>query len=198
MNYLGHLFLAGNEEDSIVGNYLGDFIKGKLDEETFDTGVLQGIKMHRKIDALADERIISVLNKNKLAFSHRRYAGITFDLACDHFLAKHWQVFSRERHHDFAQSRLAILKNNQESFNQKARFVLTRMEDYAWLTNYQHLDFIAEVFEGIHRRFPKQNRINEAFEDLSTHYSELEEICMTFITELLQHEELLAINQKHF
>ena len=197
MNYLGHLFLAGVEEDSIVGNYLGDFIKGKLDSENINRGILQGIMMHRKIDALADEKIISVLNEKKLAFSHRRYAGITFDLACDHFLAKHWQTFSQQQHVDFAQTRLDILKNNQENFNQKARFVLARMEDYAWLTNYQHLDFLEEVFEGIHRRFPKQNRINEAFEDLTQHYSALEEICVEFISELKLNEELIALNQKH-
>lgn len=192
MNYLAHLFLAGEKEDSIVGNYLGDFVKGNIAAHNLPDNIKQGIRMHRKVDALADQKIFSLLNENKISFSQRRYAGITFDLACDHFLAKHWQAFSQEQHHDFAEQRLDILKSNQQLFNHKARFVLERMENYQWLTNYQHLDFMEDVFYGIHKRFPKDNNINEAFMDLDRNYKLLEEICMDFIAELDQQ----LINQK--
>lgn len=69
MNYLGHLFLAGKDEHSIVGNYLGDFIKGNLETHNINKEIKPGIHMHRKIDALADQKIISVLSNNTLAFS---------------------------------------------------------------------------------------------------------------------------------
>lgn len=196
MNYLGHLFLAGENKHSIVGNYLGDFIKGNLDTHNIHDEIKLGIHMHRKIDALADQKIISVLSNNTLAFSYRRYAGITFDLACDHFLAKNWQEFSKERQLDFSNSRLSILKENQNHFNNKAKLVLERMESYQWLNNYQHIDFIEEVFEGIHRRFPKENQINEAFKDLTQHYSALEDICMQFITELNHKNLFVDLNRK--
>lgn len=89
-----------------------------------------------------------------------------------------------------------ILKENQNHFNNKAKLVLERMESYQWLNNYQHIDFIEEVFEGIHRRFKKENQINEAFKDLTQHYSALEDICMQFITELSQKNLFVDLNRK--
>ncbi|MGZ7081297.1 MAG: ACP phosphodiesterase, partial [Thermoanaerobaculia bacterium] len=53
MNYLAHLFLAGDSAESMIGNLAGDFVKGVL-HDRFPPAITAGIVMHRKIDAFTD------------------------------------------------------------------------------------------------------------------------------------------------
>ena len=53
MNYLGHLCLSDDSPECIVGNLLGDFVKGRP-EGRFPPGVVRGIRLHRAIDGFTD------------------------------------------------------------------------------------------------------------------------------------------------
>lgn len=184
MNYLAHLYFAGEEKESILGNFLGDFIKGQLDQYNFSAATQAGIKLHRKIDKLTDNNIIHLLNTKQVDFKYRRYAGITFDLACDHFLALHWQKFHNNDIEFFAKHRINTLNEQKIHLPEHGKKVLARMHEYQWLENYQHLEFIEQVFHGIHKRFPRENFIHAAFQDLENNYLLLEESCITFMQQL--------------
>jgi len=181
MNYLAHLYYAGDCEESVIGNYLGDFIKEKLDRKNFPEKITAGIALHRKLDRVADEKVIALLNEENITFQQRRYAGITFDLACDHFLSKHWHDFYFENITSFSKRKIIILENNTDHFPEKGRLVLNRMIKYKWLDNYHDLEFLEQVFHGIHKRFPKENNINKAFMDIKDNYSALESECLQFL-----------------
>lgn len=198
MNYLAHLYFAGEAEGRIVGNFLGDFVKGPLLQLNYSPSVIEGIQMHRRLDKLADDQIIQLLNNTDMEFRHRRYAGIAFDLACDHFLACYWQDFHAQEKNHFSESRITILKNHQQLFNAKASLVLDRMERYRWLENYQDLAFIEQVFLGIHKRFPKDNTIDKAFMDLYNNYHSMEYHCLDFLQALSKNflAPATSINQK--
>lgn len=184
MNYLAHLYFAGEDEGRIVGNFLGDFVKGTLSQLDYSHTVINGIQMHRRLDKLADDKIIHLLDSTDMQFRHRRYAGIAFDLSCDHFLACYWEDFHAQEKKHFSESRMAILKNHQHLFNDKASLVLDRMERYRWLENYQDLAFIEQVFVSIHKRFPKNNTIDKAFMDLHNNYQSMEYFCLDFLQAL--------------
>ena len=187
MNHLGHLFLADffsrahhhlNDEKILLGNYLGDFVKGKIDGLTVnnvitDEQVKSGIVMHRKIDLLADQRIQNLLNNNYLKFQQRRYAGITFDLACDHFLSCYWGKFSQQPLDDFSEYCINSLQKQHEMMPEKAQLAFKRMSQYQWLSNYQDMDYIEQVFLGIQRRLKKENNIAQAFKDFQDNYENL-------------------------
>jgi acyl carrier protein phosphodiesterase len=193
MNYLAHLYYAGDCEESIVGNYLGDFVKGRLDKTQFSEKITQGIALHRKLDKLADDNIISLMNSANVDFQHRRYAGITFDLACDHFLSKYWHEFHLNSLIDFSDQRINILESNREHLPEKGKLVLDRMVEYKWLENYHDLRFLEQVFKGIHKRFPKENKINEAFMDIENNYSALELSCLEFLKQLASGNQTQSI-----
>src|SRR5438094_5646041 len=53
MNYLAHLFLAGDTAELLIGNLAGDFVKGPLRDE-FTPGIREGIRQHRRLDAFTD------------------------------------------------------------------------------------------------------------------------------------------------
>ena len=53
MNFLFHMLLSGNDEQLLVGNFIGDFVKGPL-QERFEPRIRQGVMLHRQIDSYAD------------------------------------------------------------------------------------------------------------------------------------------------
>ena len=56
MNFLFHMLLSGNDEQLLVGNFMGDFVKGPL-QERFEPRIRQGVMLHRKIDSYDDGQI---------------------------------------------------------------------------------------------------------------------------------------------
>ena len=49
MNYLGHLYLSGDQKDLMLANLFGDFVKGR-DYSYLPQIVQTGVTLHREID----------------------------------------------------------------------------------------------------------------------------------------------------
>lgn len=93
MNYIAHLHLAQHTKTSLVGNFLGDFIKGSaLDDLPLD--LQHGVRLHRQIDTYTDTHPVVLALKQQFPKSIRRYSGIVLDIYFDHLLMQHWQQFS--------------------------------------------------------------------------------------------------------
>jgi len=46
------MFLSGDDPELLVGNFMGDFVKGPLGD-AYPTRIRQGLVLHRKIDSFA-------------------------------------------------------------------------------------------------------------------------------------------------
>ncbi|RJS95229.1 ACP phosphodiesterase [Salinisphaera sp. Q1T1-3] len=93
MNWLAHLWLADHSATSMAGQLLGDIIKGRLETRTeLDAPLLEGIRLHRRIDSAADAHPRHHDLRARFAPPLRRYAGILVDIGLDHALARHWQA----------------------------------------------------------------------------------------------------------
>ena len=90
MNYLAHLYLAEVSGTSLVGNFLGDFIKGRLEQAHLPKEYEVGVSLHRKIDVFTDSHPVVLRSRTRISKLRRRYAGIVIDMAYDHFLALNW------------------------------------------------------------------------------------------------------------
>src|SRR6266699_6732444 len=93
MNFLAHLFLAGNTPESLIGNLAGDFVKGQL-HERFTPGIRAGIMAHRKIDAFTDTHPHVAAFRRVLIPEHGHYARVIADVFLDHFLSTNWSRYS--------------------------------------------------------------------------------------------------------
>ena len=51
MNVLAHIYLSGDSDKIIIGNYIGDYVKGK-DYLNYPDPIRKGIILHRHIDDL--------------------------------------------------------------------------------------------------------------------------------------------------
>ena len=111
MNYLAHLFLSGDDEQIMVGNFIGDYVKGS-DWGKYPDKIRTGILMHRQIDTFTDAhhnfREAKVLFRPEFGL----YSGIIVDFLYDHFLAANWNYYSDLTLRTFAkQSHAVLLKN---------------------------------------------------------------------------------------
>lgn len=103
MNFLAHLYLSGSDAEIRLGNFIGDYVKGKQ-FETYPGKVQKGIKLHRAIDYLTDNhpstRICIEILKPELG----RYSGVVSDVLFDHILAIEWAVYSPRDLKDFTRT----------------------------------------------------------------------------------------------
>jgi len=93
MNYLAHALLAEPYAHSVLGNLAGDLVKGPLSAHRLHPRVADGVRRHRRIDALTDAHAQSHALRQLFERSQRRYAPIVQDVVFDFFLTRHWERF---------------------------------------------------------------------------------------------------------
>ena len=105
MNFLAHIYLSGEDEKLMVGNFIGDYVKGK-DYENYPTPIREGILLHRQIDFFTDSHSQFREAKKLLVEEFGLYSGIIIDLLYDHLLAKNWNNYSEQNLRSFAKKRV--------------------------------------------------------------------------------------------
>ena len=93
MNFLAHLYLSGDDVDIRMGNFIGDFVKGRY-QSRYNDGVQKGIFLHRDIDYFTDNHRATYEVRLLFREGYRKYAGVVVDVFYDHFLARYWNSFS--------------------------------------------------------------------------------------------------------
>jgi len=185
MNFLAHLHLAHLADSSLSGNLLADFVRGNPDED-YAPDVVSGIYMHRRIDVLTDNLPEVKTAKEWFRPETRRVAPITLDVMWDHFLSRDWAKLSPEMSlPDFVQ--LAHIQVTAILPDSPPRFV--NLNDYLWserwLERYRDMDFIQRVLNGMASRRPRLDALRDSWQDLDTHYAQLEETFWTFYPRMM-------------
>lgn len=96
MNFLAHLWLAEATHTSMAGAMLGDMVHGRLERTDLPPELAQGVRIHRRIDAVTDRHPLSQGWRERFPPGTRRHAGIVLDLLCDHALALDWACVCEE------------------------------------------------------------------------------------------------------
>jgi len=188
MNYLAHMYLAGDSEDSVVGNMLGDFVKGRIGDE-FPPGIADGIRAHRKIDAYTDSHETVLRCKRLISPERRRFSGIIIDLAFDHMLAVNWDDYSEQPLEEFIRRTYSVLGSNTGLMPERLRQALKFMIDEDWLGSYKGLEGIGLALDRIairfERRTGRKNCLPGSVEEIERNYGALEDNFRAFFPELI-------------
>jgi len=187
MNYLAHLYLAEDSDESLLGNLLGDFVKGRLGEQ-YSPEIIKGIKTHRKVDLYTDSHPNFLACKKLLRPERRRFAGIIVDMSFDHFLAKNWSDYSELELHDFTNRVYGVLLDREETLPQKLRDRIPYMVQDDWLGSYKNIDTIGLALNAISKRlsrFEKAKPIKDGLDDIKANYEEFEENFIEFFPDLI-------------
>lgn len=123
MNVLAHLYLSGDSEDCMLGNFIGDFVKGK-DFHNYPAEVQRGITMHRTIDSYTDSHPLVMEVKGFFRNPYRKYAGVVVDIIFDHFLIKNWKDYTNLTLRNYTQQAHATLLARFDLLPQGAKGML--------------------------------------------------------------------------
>lgn len=176
MNILAHLYLSNGINQVMLGNYMGDFVKGKQYLH-YSQAIQEGIMLHRKIDTYTDMHPIHKTTRDRLRSGYGLHSGIVVDIIYDHFLAANW--------HNYHPDKLEIFVSNVYTYLNKHMYILPHnlgiftpiMIKNNWLVSYKSLDGILNVLRGMARRtsLPEQSAfakevIVESYQDIAQEF----------------------------
>ncbi len=184
MNFLAHLYLSGDDEDLILGNFIADMVKGKQIER-FSPGIVKGIKMHRRIDKYTDDHPVVSQSKKRLRSKYRHYSAVIVDLYYDHFLAKHWTDYSKTPIESFLSNAFNVLTKHYLLLPVRAQRILPFMINTNWLVNYGDLERLQKNFENLAQRTPYESKMEFAVKDLIANYGEFLKEFRDFFPQLI-------------
>ncbi|WP_305042411.1 acyl carrier protein phosphodiesterase [Geoalkalibacter sp.] len=180
MNYLVHLYLSDGSDGGLLGNLMGDFVKGALDE-SIPADIRAGLHQHRLIDAFAQGNAHFRRSKRRLPESFGHCKGVLVDVFYDHLLARDW-----ERHHprplaDFAAHVHALLEAHFDRLPPGLQEVAPRMIRHNWLVSYREIDVVGRVLERLAARLSRPTPLARGLSALLADYPQFAEDCRLFL-----------------
>ncbi len=188
MNFLAHFYLSHMDDALIIGNFLGDFVKGQQYRDYPDT-IAGGIMLHREIDHFTDHHPVHRQSKRRLGDRYGHYAGVAIDMFYDHILAVNWVSYADVPLPDFSRHVYSVLKANESMLPETARHVLRYMAEQDWLLHYQKIESIQNALRGISRRTAFVSNLENAVLDLEAFFPEFEQDFINFFPEIISHTQ---------
>ena len=194
MNFLAHIYLSGNNELLMIGNFIGDFIKGKM-VNNFSSEIQLGIKLHRSIDTFTDAHPVVLESKKRLREKYSHYAPVITDIYYDHYLAANWQDYHDTPLIEYTNSFYKTIDKHSSILPDRVINMLFYMKRDNWLYNYQYFQGIKSVFNGMSRRTKFNSKMEYAVDDLQADYDAYEKEFRQFFPELQQHvDDFLSLS----
>ena len=186
MNTLAHLYLSGNDPDLILGNFIGDSVRGG-EFSQLDERVQEGVRLHRKIDRFTDQHPIFRQICSLMRGDFGRYCTVVADVFLDHFLARDWERFDARSLEDYTRWIHQILAERIDTCPERSRRYFKYLSTTDTLLHYRSA-------EGINRtllQMAKRARFNSGMENagavLRRQYPQLKEGFESFFPELVRY-----------
>ena len=188
MNFLAHIFLSGKSEQILVGNFIGDSIKGKYYDD-YPVLVQRGITLHRFIDFYTDTHPIIHRSKFLLNSHYHKYSGVIVDIFYDHFLTLTWDRFSDIPLREFIYNTYDTLIRNSKLFPGEVKRFFPFFILQNWLETYSYVNGIETVLKGMSQYTSLPDHTRFAIEILMGHYSLFEDHFMEFFPQIIDEIE---------
>ncbi|MCB0466058.1 MAG: acyl carrier protein phosphodiesterase [Aequorivita sp.] len=184
MNFLAHIYLSGNEEGVIIGNFIADGIKGKKYLK-YPHSIAKGILLHRGIDSFTDTHPTVHKSTARLHKNYSHYSGVIVDILYDHFLAKNWSKYSNQPLNEYVQDFYELLRKNFTILPTRIQRMMPYMIADNWLLSYATVEGISKILAQMNDRTKGVSKMNLAVVELEEFYDEFETEFTTFFDELI-------------
>jgi acyl carrier protein phosphodiesterase len=156
MNILAHFYCSHKDHPAsndgvVVGNFIGDFVRGSR-FEGLDASLVRGVRLHRAIDQFTDTHHVPRKSAERLKVEFGRYSPVIVDVLYDHLLALEWQQFSPTPLPVFAEQIYDICKKNLHRMPDRVQSFVPHMIEHNWLVNYGTRYGMERSLEGLSRR----------------------------------------------
>ena len=186
MNFLGHIFLSGEEKEILLGNFIADHVKGKQQHD-YSAGVIKGIQLHRAIDHFTDHHPIVTQGVKRLNGDYGRYASVIIDMYYDHFLSLHWNDYHQEPIIQYTERKYAELLPYLEIMPVRTQRMLPFMAHDNWLASYARIEGLERALGGMSRRARFESGMESAAQFLLKHYEEYRKEFRLFMPDIIKY-----------
>ncbi|MFL5729316.1 MAG: ACP phosphodiesterase [Cytophagaceae bacterium] len=188
MNFLAHLYLSGDSSELLIGNFIADAVKGK-EYQKFSEGIIQGIRLHRKIDEFTDRHPVVHQSVERLRPVYSKYSTVIVDIFYDHFLACNWNSYSEIPLDMYAQDIYKLITSRLDIMPLRVHRFLPYMIEGNWLYNYSNMEGIERVLRGMSGRAKFVSHMENSIEDLRRDYALYEAEFKLFFPDLIRFSE---------
>ena len=185
MNYLFHLYLSGDDPDILTGNFMGDFVKGRLND-SYPPRLRSGIELHRRIDSFAQKDAHFTRSRLRLSPEFGLYRGILVDLFYDHFLAVSWDEFGEEPLEQYLKRARSMVEGNRCRLPERLQGLLPVIFEEL-IPSYLTIEGVATALTRMSRRISRTNPLAEGGRELTRHYGALQEDFQGFLPAVRNH-----------
>lgn len=165
------MLLSGDDDQILVGNFMGDFVKGTLDGR-FPERIRQGVALHRRIDSFASGSELFQQSRRRIDPHYGLYRGVMVDLFYDHILVKEWGNISNESLSKYLTRCKAIIMRNHEELPERLQPLVPYIFEEL-LPSYGEINGIGKALERMSRRVKRANPLAGGEVELERHYDEL-------------------------
>ncbi|WP_114749433.1 acyl carrier protein phosphodiesterase [Pleomorphovibrio marinus] len=184
MNFLAHAYLSFDHPKILVGNFIGDFVRGDLKAQ-FDKDIVIGIMLHREIDSYTDQHEVVKEAQEILKPYFSRYSVVITDVFFDYFLSRDWDQYHSKPIFKFAQEVYGLLDAHREILPSSFLHMYQFMKQENWLVAYGTMDGMKKSFTGISKKTSFRSKLEEAPRFLDAHRETFFSYFQAFFPELI-------------
>jgi acyl carrier protein phosphodiesterase len=187
LNYIAHIHIGTHTQTNLLGNFLGDFVKGsQLQHLPFE--IEQGIRLHRSIDVFTDSHPLIVALRRCFPRDIRRMAGVIIDIYFDYLLMQTWKRYS-DTHFNIV---FANFYQQLEKFSLPDNPHFTKLSEHLknhqWLNEYINIETCFRAFVSIENRLKNKVVFAKKAQFFLLQYGDqLESTFQQFYPECLDH-----------
>ena len=189
MNFLFHMLLSGADDQILVGNFMGDFVKGPL-VDRFPERIRQGLTLHRRIDVFASQDELFRRSRQRIDPYIGLYRGVLVDLFYDHFLVREWDNWSIEPFDRYLARTRAIIERHGAELPERLQALVPIIFEEL-LPSYETVAGIGKALERMSRRVARENPLAGAERELVLNYAGLRADFQGFLPRVRSYAEYL-------
>ncbi len=182
MNFLVHMLLSGSDDQLLVGNFMGDFVKGPL-LERFEPGIRRGVALHRRIDSFAEQHPLFRQSRYRLAEQYGLYRGVMVDLFYDYFLVNSWKYWSEEPFAAYLRRARQVIEQHRQALPMAMQALVPVIFEEL-LPSYGTIEGIGRACSRLSRRIVRPNPLAGCEVELSRQHAGLQQDFDGFMPEI--------------
>jgi acyl carrier protein phosphodiesterase len=185
MNYLGHLYFSNNDQELMLNNLYGDFIKGKKINE-FSLCIQKGVKLHRSIDNYIDNHHAVKKLLPTLYPLLPKVSSVAVDLMFDHLLAKNWNRFHSQNLNDFLNNFYNSIHFESSEYDNQFKLMISKMISVNWISYYPTIEGLEKACHGVSKRISFPNQLHRGKEVFLLFEDEISNAFETYMIDAIQ------------
>lgn len=185
MNYLAHAYLSPDDPEILMGNLWGDLIRPS-DYEDLSQNVLDGILLHKRIDAFTDQHHhVEEFIKLVRPFQHK-YTPVVVDVLMDFILSKYWHDYHNASLDTFCERVYNTVNKSMELIPERLHPRINRMMENKWLESCKSREHMVHTLRMLSHRASFENNMAAAMIPYEMHEEKMDALFKTFFRDLSQ------------